>query len=259
MRDASGLGEAIMTQGHGASLKNAQGAGDASPLHVAIIMDGNGRWAQNRSLPRPVGHRKGAEQVRNILEAVPSLGISHFTIYAFSTENWKRSNQEVLALMALFERYIRREAEALNRAGVKVRFIGDRAPLAKKLQDLMASLERLTAENENLTFNIAINYGGRDELVRASRSMAQTVMNGQMNPSSITEQSLSAHLDLAGQPEPDLVIRTGGQFRVSNFLLWHAAYAEYVFSPTLWPDFSVTELAELIAHFRTRARSFGAA
>jgi undecaprenyl diphosphate synthase len=228
-------------------------------LHVAIIMDGNGRWAQQRGMPRPVGHRKGAEQVRSIVKALPGIGVSHFTVYAFSTENWKRSTQEVLSLMGLFERYIRREAEELDKAGVRVRFIGDRSRLSEKLQKLMSSLESLTDSNKLLTFNIAINYGGRDELVRAARSLVNSAEAGAICAENIDEDCLSEHLDLAGQPDPDLVIRTGGQMRVSNFLLWHAAYAEYVFTPTLWPDFTVAELASLIESFRERTRNFGAA
>ena len=232
---------------------------DPSTLHVAVIMDGNGRWAQQRGMPRPVGHRKGAEQVRSIVKALPGIGVRHFTIYAFSTENWKRSTQEVLSLMGLFERYIRREAQELARAGVRVRFIGNRHGLSDKLQELMAGLEALTELNRTLTFNIAINYGGRDELVRAARSLVESVEAGAVSVQDIDEDYLSGHLDLAGQPDPDLVIRTGGQMRVSNFLLWHAAYAEYIFTPTLWPDFTVAELGSIIKSFRERTRNFGAA
>ncbi|RDE07664.1 polyprenyl diphosphate synthase [Pelagibacterium lacus] len=228
-------------------------------FHLAIIMDGNGRWAQLRGRPRPVGHRRGAEQVRKILRALPEMGVSHFTIYAFSTENWKRSNQEVLALMSLFERYIRREAQELHDSGVRVRFIGDRERLSERLQRMMGSLESLTEANSGLVFNIAINYGGRDEIVRAARAIAASLQDSGLAPEAITEELISNNLDLAGQPEPDLVIRTGGHLRVSNFLLWHSAYAEYVFTETLWPDFEVEELRNTLETAMQRKRNFGAA
>lgn len=227
-------------------------------LHVAVIMDGNGRWAQQRGYPRPVGHRKGAERVREIVKNLPRLGITHFTIYAFSTENWKRSNQEVLALLALFERYIRREAEELNRSSVRVRFLGDRTRLSAKLQNLMGGLEALTCRNSLVSLNIAVNYGGRDEIVRGAKALLEAVQAGKLSLESMNEDSFASCLDLAGQPYPDLVIRTGGQLRISNFLLWHAAYSEYVFADTLWPDFSVQELEAILGEYRKRTRNFGA-
>lgn len=231
----------------------------APPLHVAVIMDGNGRWAQQRNLPRPVGHRKGAQRVRALVKALPDLGVTHFTIYAFSTENWKRSVQEVVALMTLFERYIRRETQDLSQEGVRVRFIGDRTRLSQKLQSLMAGLEAMTEANERLMFNIAINYGGRDEIMRGARALIKKAQAEGIEPELITEEMFSQHLDLEGQPDPDLVVRTGGQMRISNFLLWHAAYAEYVFTPTLWPDFTINELEGIISHYQGRTRTFGVA
>lgn len=230
-----------------------------TPLHVAMIMDGNGRWAQTRGMPRLVGHRKGAERVRELVRSMPGLGITHCTLYAFSTENWKRSTQEVLALMGLFERYIRREADELNRSNVRVNFIGNRTRLSEKLRNLMAALEALTGKNTRLTLNIAINYGGRDEIVRATQAIARSVLDEHLTPERIDEKTLTKALDLPGQPEPDLVIRTGGQMRISNFLLWHAAYAEYVFTETLWPDFSADELESVLEAFGHRTRNFGAA
>lgn len=224
-----------------------------APLHVAIIMDGNGRWATNRGWPRLVGHRKGAERVREIVAACPDLGVSHLTIYAFSTENWKRSTTEVLGLMKIFARYIRTEANKLAESGVRLRFIGDRTRLDPNLQDLMAGIETRTAQGQVLNLTVAINYGGRDELTRAMRKIAALAVD----PALITEQMISAHLDTADLPDPDLVIRTSGETRTSNFLPWAAAYAEYEFTPTLWPDFTSTELAHILARFSGRERRFG--
>jgi undecaprenyl diphosphate synthase len=229
----------------------------APPRHVAIIMDGNGRWATNRGWPRLVGHRKGAERVRGIVRAAPGLGIRWLTLYAFSTENWKRSTEEVIGLMGLFARYIRREAEELSREGVRVRFIGSRARLDPKLQDLMAWIEDRTRGNTRLDLIIAINYGGRDELVRATRKLAAQVQAGGLDPAAIDEAALDGALDTAGLPDPDLVIRTSGETRVSNFMLWQAAYAEYEFSPVLWPDFTPEILTEIMGRFGRRERRFG--
>lgn len=225
-----------------------------APLHVAIIMDGNGRWATNRGWPRLVGHRKGAERVREIVSACPDLGVTHLTVYAFSTENWKRSTTEVLGLMKIFARYIKTEANKLAEAGVRLRFIGDRTRLDPNLQELMAGIETRTAHGRVLNLTVAINYGGRDELTRAMRKIAALGID----PALITEQMISAHLDTADLPDPDLVIRTSGETRTSNFLPWAAAYAEYEFTPTLWPDFTPTELAHILARFAGRERRFGA-
>jgi undecaprenyl diphosphate synthase len=229
------------------------------PRHVAIIMDGNGRWATMRGWPRLVGHRKGAERVRGIVRAAPGLGIRWLTLYAFSTENWKRSTEEVLGLMALFARYIRREAEELSREGVRLRFIGERGRLDPKLQDLMGWIEDRTRGNTRLDLIIAINYGGRDEIVRAARALATRVAEGVLDPARIDESSIDGALDSAGVPDPDLVIRSSGETRVSNFLLWQAAYAEYEFTPVLWPDFTPEVLTDILARFSRRERRFGAA
>ena len=237
----------------------AAGQAAAGPGHVAIIMDGNGRWATNRGLPRLVGHRKGAERVKQIVRACPDLGVRWLTIYAFSTENWKRSTEEVLGLMALFARYIEREADRLSAEGVRMRFIGDRGPLDRRLRRLMAGIEARTEANSRLNLTVAINYGGRNEILRAARNLAARAATGGIDPAAIDETAFGAALDTAGLPDPDLVIRTSGEMRVSNFLLWQAAYAEYEFSPTLWPDFDRAALAEILSRYGTRERRFGGA
>ncbi len=225
--------------------------------HVAIIMDGNGRWAQMRGWPRLVGHRKGAERVKEIVRAAPDLGITWLTLYAFSTENWKRSTEEVLGLMAIFARYIQREADGMAREGVRMRFIGDRSRLDPKLQRLMAGIEAKTAHLTRLNLTVAINYGGRDEILRAVRSIACEAADGRLDPADVTDAAFSARLDTAQLPDPDLVIRTSGETRTSNFLPWQAAYAEYEFTETLWPDFSPAELGAILARFGNRERRFG--
>lgn len=225
--------------------------------HVAIIMDGNGRWATNKGWPRLVGHRKGAERVKQIVRCAPDIGIRWLTIYAFSTENWKRSTEEVLGLMSIFARYIEREANALAAEGVRMRFIGDRSRLDPKLQRLMAGIEERTAPLSRLNLTVAINYGGRDELIRASVKLATDVAEGRILPSEVNEAAITARLDTAGIPDPDLVIRTSGETRTSNFLPWQSAYAEYEFTETLWPDFSPEELAKIVSRFGNRERRFG--
>jgi undecaprenyl diphosphate synthase len=226
-------------------------------LHVAIIMDGNGRWATQRGWPRLMGHRKGVERVRDVVENCPDLGVRYLTLYAFSTENWKRSTEEVLGLMRLFERYIRRETHALREKGVRVRFIGDRRPLEPRLQRLMAGIESETAPNDRLHLTIAINYGGRNEITRAMREIAGRVARGELPASAIDETTIAGALDTAALPDPDLVIRTSGECRVSNYLPWQAAYSEYHFTPTLWPDFTAECLAEVLSDFASRDRRFG--
>lgn len=220
-------------------------------------MDGNGRWAVDRGWPRLVGHRRGAERVREIVQASPGLGIRWLTVYAFSTENWKRSTEEVLGLMSIFARYIEREADRLAKEGVRMRFIGDRTRLDAKLQRLMAGIETRTQHNQRLNLTVAINYGGRDELVRAARRMCQDVAAGHLRAEEADEAALVARLDTAGMPDPDLVIRTSGETRTSNFLSWQSAYAEYEFTPTLWPDFTARELETIIGRFAARERRFG--
>ncbi len=225
--------------------------------HLAIIMDGNGRWATNRGWARLVGHRKGAERVREIVNVAPDLGIKWLTLYAFSTENWKRSTEEVLGLMAIFARYIEREADRLAKAGVRMRFIGDRSRLDPKLQRMMAGIEARTAGLDRLNLTVAINYGGRDEILRAVRKIAEAAAQGLLDPRHVSEAAFAERLDTGGLPDPDLVIRTSGETRTSNFLPWQAAYSEYEFSETLWPDFGPDELAAIVQRFSNRERRFG--
>jgi undecaprenyl diphosphate synthase len=228
------------------------------PRHVAIIMDGNGRWATQRGRPRLFGHHAGAKRVREIVEACPEFGVKYLTIFAFSTENWKRTQVEVAGLMSLFRRYITKEAQALNLEGVRVRFIGDRVRLDRQLTALMDELEALTMANTRVNLTIAINYGGRDEVARATKRLAEDVAQGRLSPSDVDEETLPKYLDTHVLPDPDLVIRTSGEARISNFLLWQSAYAEYEFIDTLWPDFSAAEFGRLVARYGQRERRFGA-
>ncbi len=230
----------------------------ASPEHVAIIMDGNGRWATRRGLSRLAGHKRGVERVREIVKACPDLGVKYLTLFAFSTENWKRSEAEVTGLMRLFKRYIRKESAKLVEEGVRVRFIGGRERLDSDLRALMASLEAATACNERFHLTVAINYGGRDELARAAQRLAVDVAAGRIEASAIDEAALEARLDTVDLPEPDLVIRTSGEYRVSNFLLWQSAYAEFAFEDKCWPDFTVDDFAACLSRFGQRERRFGA-
>ena len=227
------------------------------PRHIAIIMDGNGRWAQSRGRPRLFGHHAGAKRVREIVEACPDLGVKYLTIFAFSTENWKRTQVEVAGLMGLFRRYIAKEARALKDEGVRVRFIGDRVRLDDKLVGLMDELELLTSDNDKVHLTIALNYGGRDEVSRATKRLAQDVAAGRLDPEKVEEETLPKYLDTYVLPDPDLVIRTSGEARISNFLLWQSAYAEYEFIDTLWPDFSLEIFAGLVQNYGRRERRFG--
>ncbi|SIO18549.1 undecaprenyl diphosphate synthase [Rhodovulum sp. ES.010] len=228
------------------------------PAHVAIIMDGNGRWAQMRGRPRLYGHQAGARRVREIVESCPSLGIRYLTIFAFSTENWKRTQAEVTGLMTLFRRYIQKEAQELLQNGVRVRFIGDRDRLDPKLVEMMRRLEELTEANDLVHLTIALNYGGRDEVARATKRLAREVAAGRLDPEDVDAETLAHFLDTCLLPDPDLVIRTSGEARISNFLLWQSAYAEYEFTPVLWPDFTRDHFAEILDNFGTRERRFGA-
>lgn len=227
------------------------------PAHVAIIMDGNGRWAELRKRPRLLGHYAGARRVREIVESCPEVGVKFLTIFAFSTENWKRTQSEVSGLMNLFRRYIQREAQNLKKQMVRVRFIGDRRRLDNKLVDLMDELELLTCENDLLHLTIAINYGGRDEVARATKRLAYDVQKGRLDPKTIDEETLPKYLDTYVLPDPDLVIRTSGEARISNFLLWQSAYAEYEFIDTLWPDFTKTMFKQTLDNYVGRTRRYG--
>jgi len=227
-------------------------------LHVAIVMDGNGRWANERALARLKGHAKGADRVRHIVRASLDMNVTHLTLFAFSTENWKRSESEVVGLMSLFKKFMKSEAKKLLINGVKVRFIGDRSRLDKSLIMLMGELELLTIENDNLNLTIALNYGGRDEIVRATKKISEKVKLGVLNIDDITVEMISNNLDTFDLPDPDLVIRTSGEVRTSNFLPWQCAYSEYVFEKTNWPDFNNDIYEEILIEFKKRERRFGA-
>lgn len=228
------------------------------PRHIAITMDGNGRWATQRGLSRSEGHRQGDRAVRAVIEECGELGVEYLTLYTFSTENWRRSPDEVQALLMLIEIVARREIQELHEKGVRVRVIG-------RFHELPASLQRelqrdmdLTRENTGLNLNLAINYGGRAELVDAARELAERAQRGELDPAAIDEEMLAGALYQPGMPDPDLLIRTAGDLRISNFLLWQLAYAEIHVTPTLWPDFSRDHLLEAIADFQARQRKFGA-
>ena len=227
-------------------------------MHVGIIMDGNGRWATKRGLPRLVGHKRGANRVKDIVKVSTELGVTTLTLYAFSTENWKRAAHEVEGLMKLFRGYLQNNFVELNDKNIKVVFIGDPTPLASDLSEQMANLEELTKDNTLITLNVAINYGGRDDLVRATRKIAAKVQDGSLAIDDICEQTISDHLDTAGQTDPDLIIRTAGELRMSNFMTWQSAYSELAFVENSWPEFTPEIYEAVLADYRSRTRQFGA-
>jgi len=227
------------------------------PHHVAIIMDGNGRWAKARGLPRVAGHRRGADAVRQVIRGAAELGIPVLTLFAFSTENWTRPADEVSDLMGLLRHYLRNELEELRRNGARLRVIGDRERLAPDIVRDIGDAEARTRSNKRIDVNICVNYGARDEILRAARSLARKVAAGEVAVDGIDEQHFEAELLTAGLRDPDLLIRTSGEQRISNFLLWQCAYAELVFVDTLWPDFSKEHLERAIAEFRRRERRYG--
>ena len=227
------------------------------PVHVAIIMDGNGRWAKKRGLPRTAGHAQGARVVEQILEDADHMGIRYLTVYAFSTENWSRPDSEVKALMNLLRTYMKTSLAKCARNNVRIRVIGDKRRLDSDLQASIANLEKETASNTGIGFQIAINYGSRDEIIRAVRKASQKVKDSELNPEDITEDMISDELDTAGIPDPDLLIRTGGEQRISNFLLWQTAYSELYFCDAAWPDFNKAELEKAVDAFNNRERRYG--
>ncbi|ALG71635.1 UDP pyrophosphate synthase [Azospirillum thiophilum] len=229
-----------------------------APAHVAIIMDGNGRWAKARGLPRTAGHKKGVDAVRRTVEAARELGIGTLTIFSFSSENWRRPEEEVSDLMGLLRFYLRSEVAELHKAGIRLRVIGDRARLSDDINRLIVNAEDLTAANRVMTLVVALSYGSRLEIVQAARQLVEDVAAGRLSPGAIDEGALSARLYTADIPDPDLIIRTSGEKRISNFLLWQAAYAEFVFVDTLWPDFTKCDLEAAIEEFHRRERRFGA-
>jgi undecaprenyl diphosphate synthase len=235
----------------------SQLAPDRLPAHVAVIMDGNGRWARQRGLPRVMGHRAGVEALKRTLRLCSDWGIGALTAYAFSTENWNRPGEEVTFLMALFERVLARELEGLMREQVRIRFLGDLEALPERLQALIADATARTATNSGIHFNVCTNYGGRRELVRAARRLAEQVAAGQLDPAAIDEASFAAELHTAGEVDPDLLIRTSGEQRISNFLLWQLAYAELHLTDILWPDFDATALLVALLDYQGRSRRFG--
>ena len=227
------------------------------PQHVAFILDGNGRWAKKRFLPRNAGHVEGAKTVEQVLEDAHNLGIKYVTMYAFSTENWKRSQEEVGALMKLLKNYLMDCIERSAKNNMRVRVIGDITALDTELQSRILELEEKSASNTGLHFAIALNYGGRDEIRRAVTKIAEECKNGTLNPDEITEELISNHLDTAGFPDPDLMIRTSGEVRLSNFLPWQLAYTEFYFTEVLWPDFNKEELINAILYYNGKERRFG--
>lgn len=228
-----------------------------APKHLAIIMDGNGRWAQKRGLPRSVGHKKGAETVKEITRACGELGIKYLTLYAFSTENWQRSPEEVATLMGLLREYLKSDLKEIQENGVRIRFIGERKMLDADIVAQMEKLERETLANEKMTLCIALSYGSRQEIVAAAQKIAGLVKSGSILPSDIDIKLFSDMLYTKEMPDPDLVLRTSGEQRVSNYLLWQLAYAELFFTPTLWPDFTKAELEAVLAEYSNRERRYG--
>ena len=227
------------------------------PRHVAIIMDGNGRWATQRGLPRSAGHRQGVEALRRTVRAASDAGIEVLTLYSFSTENWSRPQAEVRFLLELLRRFIRTDVAELHQSGVRIMIIGDRDGLERSLRTMFEEAETLTRANTGLKLVIAFNYGSRQEITRAVRELAQKVAEGSLAPQAITPEVIGQHLDTAGLPDPDLLIRTGGEQRISNYLLWQCAYTEFVFLPEYWPEFDGQSLARAIEIFRSRDRRFG--
>jgi undecaprenyl diphosphate synthase len=234
--------------------------GDAerpTPRHVAVIMDGNGRWAAERGLPRVEGHRQGVETVRQMVEASMELGITHLTLFSFSSENWSRPQQEIYDLFGLLRRFVRRDLAELHKNGVKIHVIGSRDGLEDDILRMLDDAVELTKDNTALNLIIAFNYGSRDEIARAARRIAEDAKEGKLAPEDVTQDRFAAYLDTAGLPDPDLLIRTSGELRLSNFLLWQLAYAEFVFVDVYWPDFTKELFEAAIAEYQRRNRRFG--
>ena len=227
------------------------------PQHVAIILDGNGRWAKSKGMPRNYGHAQGSKNVERICEDAYKMGIKYLTVYAFSTENWSRPKGEVDALMTLLRNYMKTCLNTAKKNRMKVRVIGDKTGLDPDIQTRIRELEEASKDNDGLNFTIAINYGSRDEIARAVRHISEDVAAGKLDPTSVTEETISNYLDTAGIPDPDLLIRTSGELRLSNFLMWQLAYTEFYFTNTPWPDFTKEELAEAIEKYNSRDRRYG--
>lgn len=227
------------------------------PKHIAIVMDGNGRWATSRGLPRTAGHAAGSEVFRRIATYCRDIGVSYLTVYAFSTENWKRSEEEVTAIMGLLKKYLFEAIEKMEKDRIKLEFFGDLTRLAPELQELAAKTREISAKYDGFQANICLNYGGRDEIVRAARAYAEKCVSGETVPDALDEAGFGSMLYSGDIPDPDLIIRPSGELRISNFLLWQSAYAEYYFTDVLWPDYTPEELEKAIAAFNKRSRRFG--
>ena len=227
------------------------------PKHIAIIMDGNGRWAKKRLLPRVLGHKQGAKALDKLLNDAKGLGVEHITVYAFSTENWKRAEEEVSGIMCILREYINKYFRDYANSDFRVDSIGDLSALAPDLQKDIAELKEVSKDRTGIHLTIAMNYGGRDEIRRAVQKIAQEVKAGEIEPEDITEELISNHLDSAGTPDPELIIRTSGELRTSNFLMWQSAYSEYYITDKLWPDFNIDDLKEAINSYQNRDRRFG--
>lgn len=227
------------------------------PNHIAIILDGNGRWAKERGMPRTYGHVKGCANLENICYDIKDLGVKYLTVYAFSTENWKRSREEVEALMKLFRSYLKKCTKISKKNNMRMKVIGDITAFAPDIQQSVRELEEYSKDFDGIYFQLALNYGSRDEIRRGMQKMAQDVKDGKVEPDSITEETIESYLDTAGVPDPDLMIRTSGEQRLSNFLLWQLAYSEFYFTPVAWPDFNKKELIKAIEKYNQRDRRYG--
>lgn len=232
---------------------------DLLPRHIAIIMDGNGRWAKSRGLPRTAGHKKGADSLRNVLNACRDAGVKYLTIYAFSSENWKRPTDEISDLMQLLRHYLERELQTMHENGVRMRFIGDLSQLDTDIRSSIKDAVEMTQRNHAFNLTVALSYGSRQELARAVRRIAADVESGKLKPGEVSEEHITQALDTADLPEPDLLIRTGGEHRLSNFLLWQSAYTELYFTPVLWPDFDKVHFMEALQDYARRERRYGTA
>lgn len=232
-------------------------SGDKIPQHVCIIMDGNGRWAKKRMMPRSFGHRKGVESTRVAIKYCASAGVKFLTLFAFSSENWNRPHEEVESLMALFIRALKDNTDELNDNGIRIRFIGDRNAFSNELQQQICTTESLTANNSKMTVNVAANYGGRWDMAHASKAVAQKVLDGSLSLDAVDEDTVAGLMALAGTPDPDLLIRTGGEKRISNFLLWQLAYTELYFCDQWWPDFSEQSMQDALDEYALRQRRYG--
>lgn len=241
------------------SPEGAPAVGQGAGLHVAIVMDGNGRWAKQRGLPRQLGHPKGVEAIRRVVEAAPDQGVRWMTLYAFSTENWRRPAGEVAEVMRLLKHYVNSDLKKLKDEGVRVRILGRRTGLPPDIAEIVERAEAETAHNDRFYLQVAFNYGGRADIVDAARALAARVASGALKPEDIDEAAFEGRLSTAGAPAPDLILRTSGEQRISNFLLWESAYSELVFQDVLWPDFTPDHLAAAIAEFQKRERRYGGA